>query len=126
MSDNTNANATLGDAIPAGAHTHKFTVSEPVPENVVVLDQPIVRGSTTIAQITLRKPNAGELRGVSLAELLQLDVAAIMRVTPRISIPSLTEAEVRTMDPADLVDVGGKIAGFLLKKSVRAELSPSA
>lgn len=126
MSDNTNPNATLGDAIPAGAHTHNFTASEPVPENVVVLDQPIVRGSTVIEQITLRKPNAGELRGVSLAELLQLDVAAIMRVTPRISIPSLTESEVRGMDPADLVDVGGKIAGFLLKKSVRAELSPSA
>lgn len=101
-------------------------MSDTTQDNVVVLDQPIARGETTIAQITLRKPNAGELRGVSLAELLQLDVAAIMRVTPRISIPSLTEAEVRSMDPADLVDVGGKIAGFLLKKSVRAELSPSA
>ncbi len=101
-------------------------MSDTTQDNVVVLDQPITRGETTIAQITLRKPNAGELRGVSLAELLQLDVAAIMRVTPRISIPSLTESEVRGMDPADLVDVGGKIAGFLLKKSVRAELSPSA
>jgi len=101
-------------------------MSDTTQDNVVVLDQPITRGETTIAQITLRKPNAGELRGVSLAELLQLDVAAIMRVTPRISIPSLTESEVRGMDPADLVDVGGKIASFLLKKSVRAELSPSA
>lgn len=101
-------------------------MSDTTQDNVVVLDQPITRGETTIAQITLRKPNAGELRGVSLAELLQLDVAAIMRVAPRISIPSLTESEVRSMDPADLVDVGGKIAGFLLKKSVRAELSPSA
>lgn len=101
-------------------------MSDTTQDNVVVLDQPITRGETTIAQITLRKPNAGELRGVSLAELLQLDVAAIMRVTPRISIPSLTESEVRGLDPADLVDVGGKIAGFLLKKSVRAELSPSA
>lgn len=95
------------------------------PEHVVVLDQPIVRGETTIEQITLRKPNAGELRGITLSDLLQLDVNAIVRVTPRISQPTLTEAELRAMDPADLVDVGGKIAGFLLKKSDRAALYPA-
>ncbi|MDT3722895.1 phage tail assembly protein [Pseudomonas oryzihabitans] len=94
-------------------------------DNVIVLDQPIVRGEITIEQITLRKPNAGELRGITLSDLLQLDVNAIVRVTPRISTPTLTEAELRAMDPADLVDVGGKIAGFLLKKSDRAALFPA-
>lgn len=94
-------------------------------DNVVTLDQPITRGETRIEQITLRKPNAGELRGVTLSDLLQLNVDAIVRVTPRISIPTLTEAELRAMDPADLVDVGGKIAGFLLKKSDRAALFPA-
>ncbi|MDK4198631.1 phage tail assembly protein [Pseudomonas sp. HR1] len=100
-------------------------MSTTTPEHVVVLDQPIVRGETTIEQITLRKPNAGELRGITLSDLLQLDVNAIVRVTPRISQPTLTEAELRGMDPADLVDVGGKIAGFLLKKSDKAALYPA-
>ncbi len=37
-------------------------MSTTTPEYVVVLDQPIVRGETTIEQVTLRKPNAGEQR----------------------------------------------------------------
>ncbi|KTT31183.1 tail fiber protein [Pseudomonas oryzihabitans] len=100
-------------------------MSEATPENVVTLDQPIARGETRIEQLTLRKPNAGELRGVALSDLLSLNVDAIVRVTPRISQPAITEAEVRAMDPADLVDVGGKIVGFLLKKSDRAALFPA-
>lgn len=121
--------------VPAGDHTHTINLDQagshshnapqPVPENVVVLDQPIVRGATTIAQIALRKPNAGALRGITLSDLLQMDVNAIVRVIPRISIPTLTEAEVRAMDPADLVDAGGVVASFLLKKSMKADLFPA-
>lgn len=121
--------------IPAGDHTHTINLDQagshshnapqPVPENVVVLDQPIVRGATTIAQIALRKPNAGALRGITLSDLLQMDVNAIVRVIPRISTPTLTEAEVRAMDPADLVDAGSVVASFLLKKSMKADLFPA-
>ncbi|MDC7831621.1 phage tail assembly protein [Pseudomonas sp. BaP3] len=107
----------------AGSHSHN--APQPVPENVVVLDQPIVRGATTIAQIALRKPNAGALRGITLSDLLQMDVNAIVRVIPRISTPTLTEAEVRAMDPADLVDAGSVVASFLLKKSMKADLFPA-
>lgn len=128
MSDTTHA-------VPAGDHTHIINLDQagshshnapqPVPENVVVLDQPIVRGATTIAQIALRKPNAGALRGITLSDLLQMDVNAIVRVIPRISTPTLTEAEVRAMDPADLVDAGSVVASFLLKKSMKADLFPA-
>ncbi|KTT43870.1 tail fiber protein, partial [Pseudomonas oryzihabitans] len=71
-------------------------------DNLVVLDQPVQRGETRIEEISLRKPTAGELRGVSLSELLNLNVDAIVRIVPRISQPSLSEAEVRALDPADL------------------------
>lgn len=119
--------------VPAGDHTHTFSLDQagshshntPQPENVVVLDQPIVRGATTIDQISLRKPNAGALRGITLSDLLQMDVNAIVRVIPRISTPTLTEAEVRAMDPADLVDAGSVVASFLLKKSMKADLFPA-
>ncbi|GGM31775.1 phage tail assembly protein [Pseudomonas asuensis] len=94
-------------------------------QNIIVLDEPIRRGTQVIDQFTLRKPSAGELRGVSLSDLLNLDVTAIIKVVPRISLPSITEAEARAMDPADLVEVGGKIGSFLLKKSIKAELSPA-
>lgn len=128
MSDTTHAVA-VGDHThtinldQAGSHSHN--APQPVPENVVVLDQPIVRGATTIAQIALRKPNAGALRGITLSDLLQMDVNAIVRVIPRISTPTLTEAEVRAMDPADLVDAGSVVASFLLKKSMKADLFPA-
>ncbi|WP_312272362.1 phage tail assembly protein [Pseudomonas sp.] len=92
--------------------------------HTIVLDEPIKRGEQTIDRITLRKPKAGELRGISLSDLLNLDAAAIIKVVTRISMPVLTEAEARSMDPADLVEVGGTIGGFLLKKSMKELLSP--
>lgn len=108
--------------------TQTATAAEPaaLPDNVVVLDEPIVRGTTEIKEVTLRKPMSGELRGVSLSDLLNLDVNALRKVLPRITTPTLTDIEVGRMDPADLLDAGAKVAGFLLKKSAKAEAFLSA
>jgi len=92
-------------------------------DNTVTLDTPIRRGTNSIDSITLRKPNSGELRGVSLAELLQMDVNSLIKVVPRISSPSLTAIEVTSMDPADLVAVSLKITNFLLQKSAKTDAS---
>ena len=51
------------------------------------------------------KPAAGELRGIALAELLQLDLGAIIKLLSRIP-PAITEHDARLMDPADLLDAG--------------------
>lgn len=92
-------------------------------DNTVILDTPIRRGTTSIDSITLRKPNSGELRGVSLAELLQIDVNSLVKVLPRISSPTLTSIEVTSMDPADLFALGTKVCGFLLQKSMKMDSS---
>ncbi|MGY2231598.1 phage tail assembly protein [Pseudomonas tolaasii] len=92
-------------------------------DNTVNLDTPIRRGTTTIDTITLRKPNSGELRGVSLSELLQMDVNSLVKVVPRISTPTLTAVEVTSMDPADLFALGTKVSGFLLQKSMKTDAS---
>lgn len=92
-------------------------------DNTVTLDTPIRRGTTHIESITLRKPNSGELRGVSLVELLQMDVGSLIKVLPRISSPSITAAEVAGMDPADLLALSSKISGFLLQKSAKTDAS---
>lgn len=102
--------------------TDENTLVEP-DENTVVLDTPIKRGSKQIDRITLRKPSSGELRGVQLIELLNMDVASLMKVIPRISNPGLTASETAGMDPADLLAIGAKISGFLLQKSVQAQAS---
>lgn len=89
----------------------------------ITLDTPIKRGEQTIETIELRKPAAGELRGLNLTDLLQMDVNAITKVTPRISTPALTEQEVGRMDVADLLQCGAEIAGFLLTKQAKGEVS---
>ncbi|WP_010089504.1 phage tail assembly protein [Burkholderia ubonensis] len=91
--------------------------------NTLTLDTPLVRGNQTIDTITLRKPKAGELRGVSLSDLVSLDVTALSKVLPRISSPTLTEADVANIDPADLIQLGGIFAGFLMPKAVKSKLA---
>ncbi|MGU9822004.1 phage tail assembly protein [Pseudomonas sp. LF090] len=103
--------------------TEQPDVQQLADENTVILDTPIRRGTTSINSITLRKPNSGELRGVSLVELLQMDVASLIKVLPRISTPSLTVVEVAGMDPADLLALSSKISGFLLQKSAKTDAS---
>lgn len=105
------------------AGTDEAEVKPLADDKTVILDTPIRRGTTTINSITLRKPNAGELRGVSLAELLQIDVNSLVKVVPRISNPTLTAVEVTSMDPADLFALGTKVCGFLLQKSMKTDAS---
>ncbi|AQT95926.1 phage tail assembly protein [Pseudomonas azotoformans] len=105
------------------AATEQPDVQPLADDNTVTLDTPIRRGTTSIDSITLRKPNSGELRGVSLAELLQIDVNSLVKVLPRISSPTLTSIEVTSMDPADLFALGTKVCGFLLQKSMKTDSS---
>lgn len=88
---------------------------------VVTLDYPIKRGDTEVKEITLRKPMAGQLRGVKLTELLSLDVGAVQMILPRITTPALLPHEIAQLDPADITELGTKVAGFFVRKSIRAE-----
>ena len=103
--------------------TEQPDVQQLADNNTVTLDTPIRRGTTSIDSITLRKPNSGELRGVSLVELLQMDVGSLIKVLPRISSPSITAVEVAGMDPADLLALSSKVSGFLLQKSAKTDAS---
>lgn len=94
-----------------------------VDDNTVHLDTPIMRGQTTLDSLTLRKPQSGELRGVQLVELLNMDVATLIKILPRLTSPAITAPEAASMDPADLLACGSKISGFLLQKSVKTDAS---
>lgn len=91
------------------------------PTETVELDSPIQRGKTTVSEIQVRKPKSGALRGVSLSDVIQMDVQALTRVLPRITEPALTEPELRDMDPADLFQLGNVVSNFLLPKRLKAE-----
>lgn len=93
--------------------------------DAITLDEPLKRGEQTITSVSVRKPASGELRGVALSDLLNLEVNAVIKILPRVTSPSLTEQEIARLDPADLVQLGSKVAGFLLPKSVREQASPT-
>lgn len=91
-------------------------------EKTVTLDTPIKRGDTTITEIVLRKPQSGALRGTRLQAVMEMDVASMMTVIPRISTPALTPQEMADLDPADLSAMSIEVVLFLLPKSVLASL----
>lgn len=83
----------------------------------IELEEPIARGDTAIATITLRKPAAGELRGLSLQDLMTCEISSILKVIPRISDPILTDVEANQLGTEDLAQCGGVIRGFFLTAS---------
>ncbi|MBG6118782.1 hypothetical protein IWY39_002586 [Sphingobium sp. JAI105] len=80
----------------------------------VTLATPILRGETTIEKLTLRKPKGGELRGLSLQDILTSDVGAILTLIPRISDPILIREEAEQLEADDLAEIGGVIRGFFM------------
>ncbi|UIN20831.1 phage tail assembly protein [Herbaspirillum frisingense] len=92
---------------------------------VIELDEPLMRGNTQITELTLRRPKSGALRGVSLMDLMNMNVSALQVVLPRISEPPLTQFDVAAMDPADLIKCGMEVSVFLAPKADRALVSQS-
>lgn len=67
----------------------------------VTIKQPILRGETEIAEITVRKPNVIALKGLKLLDLMQSDVNSLTQLLPRITMPMLTKSDIEKMDVAD-------------------------
>jgi len=92
----------------------------------VTLETPIQRGQSTITAVQLRQPRVGELRGLLLADLLQMKVDALAALLPRISTPTLTRPEIDALSPADLIALGSEAISFFLSREQRKQASLSA
>ncbi len=101
---------------------------QPRPNTAVVqLDEPIQRGEQTIASVTLRRPVTRDLRGINLADLVQMKTDAIAAVLPRISNPTLLQHEIDLITPADLISLAGEVVLFFApKQATEATPSPAA
>lgn len=88
-------------------------MTQPIYSPPIELAEPIKRGDTEIKEITLRRPGAGELRGLRLGDLVQGDVNSVIRLLPRISQPTLIEQEAAAMDAFDITSCADQIAVFL-------------
>lgn len=88
----------------------------------VTLSSPIQRSETLIEKLHLRKPKAGQLRGLSLQDVLTSEITALLKLIPRISNPPLTDPEADELAPADLAEIGGAIRGFFMTAAERKML----
>ncbi|NCP11364.1 MAG: phage tail assembly protein [Sphingomonadales bacterium] len=105
--------------VAEGKERAKAAGNAPGTFETITLVEPITRGETTIEKLTLRKPQSGELRGLSLSDVIGMDITALLKLIPRISEPVLTEDECLRLDPADLTEVGGVVRGFFMTRAER-------
>lgn len=87
----------------------------------VVLGDRVLIGAGT--EVSVRKPDSGALRGLSLLALTQLDVLALETLAPRITAPVIQKGA--RLDPADLMQFGGEVLDFLLPKAAKDAVSPA-
>ncbi len=77
------------------------------------LSRPIAReGSEAVAEVRLVEPMAGQLRGLKQADIVQMDVGAILTLLPRITRPHLTQAECDALPPRDLIRLSQEVVLF--------------
>lgn len=90
----------------------------------VTLDEVIERGEQKIGILQIRKPGAGELRGLNLRDLVQADVDAMITLLPRVTSPPITEEEAAAMDVADFLACCNEVASFLPQQGAIAGSRP--
>ena len=67
-----------------------------------------------VQALQIRKPTSGDLCGLSLAALLQVEAGAVISLLPRITTPAITANEAETLDAGTLLALGWEITAFLV------------
>ncbi|GKS93223.1 phage tail assembly protein [Acidovorax sp. SUPP2825] len=93
------------------------------PSAEVPMQTPIKRKGETITTLQIMRPRTGDLRGLLLADVVNMKTDAIATLLPRITVPTLIKSEVDEMDPADLVSCGVEVVSFLVPKATMESLS---
>jgi len=84
--------------------------------STATLSKPVKIDGKDVSEITLRKPATGEMRGLSLVNILQMDINTMIKLLPRISNPPLNEQQVAELELEDFTELAGKTVLFFAKK----------
>lgn len=87
----------------------------------VPLETPLDRAGGQLTELRFRKPVSGDLRGMSIAKLGQLDYDEQRKLLPRISLDTLIAEEVDRLSVADQLEISGVLTDFLVPKRRMAE-----
>lgn len=85
------------------------------------LEEGIKRGEETLTKFQVRRPMGGELRGLAIIDILRQEYSAVSKLAPRITMPPITEPDVATLSPADLMTLGSAFADFFMSRRQRVE-----
>lgn len=93
----------------------------------ITLAEPIRRASgADVTAITLRKPKAGELRGLSISNIVNSDAGSLITLLPRIADPFITEAEAADLSAEDFAEIGGTVVGFFMSAAQKDMIAQMA
>lgn len=78
----------------------------------VTLTTPIPYGDKTLDTLTMRRPNAGDLRGLKLSRLEEVDTDTVLTLVPRIASPHVVAAQLDALTPYDTLMLATEVVGF--------------
>lgn len=81
------------------------------------LPTPITLEGKEVTELNIRKPKAGDMRGLKTADILQMDINAFAALMPRIC-PSLSQAEFYNLDPDNLTAIQVDVVDFFVNAGV--------
>lgn len=92
----------------------------------IPLNVPLPYGEGTLDSLTLRRPAAGELRGLKLAALQNMDVDTTFALAARIAQPTVVVEQLAQLDPSDFVQLFMAVNDFFEKPPVPSPTTPEA
>lgn len=92
-----------------------------VNNEIVKLSKPIKRGDEDITEVLLREPKGGDLRGINLSDLMQMEVSSVGKVLDRISTPMIDPGTFANLPAVDLLNLSvGVVSFFVDTRSILA------
>lgn len=89
----------------------------------VPLEEPIGSGDGKIEKVTLQRPSAGQLRGLMLSQIMNMDATAMITLLPRITQPALLPEQIENeLSPADFAELAGQVASFFFTEKAKGAL----
>lgn len=102
--------------------TSPETPSGKIPD--VTLSTAIRIDGKSVTGIDLRKPRTGELRGLKMTDVIQMDTDTMITLLARITRPPLSPDQVAALDPADFMALCSRVLHFFVPKSEIAAMGP--
>jgi hypothetical protein len=94
----------------------------------VTLETPITRKDSTISAVSITPAikQAGTLRGLRLTDVFNMDFDAVAELLTRTTLPTLTRAEINTLDTPDFTELAQAIVPFLVRAEPGRPSAPVA